>query len=245
MATVQIVQGFSLLNRWLLYTSLMIVPAQFLSGWKSNCPSNIGFLAYNVYTQVQWYQAVRSNQMHALSMLLVHYNTVCAFTYWGGITSGNYFMAAILGLGSASLIILNNVSGWISWITNQPEGFGVYRFFFFGWRTLTPGWHKFLLVWQISDSMESVTFAIIAIGGAFYSTLVAKDSDSESDKPRWWWRYPMIPIGAAIMLFVSWPLILWMELLVHGNNIESATDWVAVWLFIVQIVTMIVPSCGL
>jgi hypothetical protein len=182
--------------------------------------------------------------MHALSMLLVHYNTVCAFTYWGGITSGNYFMAAILGLGSAGLIILNNVSGWIAWMSNQPEGFGVYRFFFFGWRTLTPGWHKFLMVWQIADTLESSIFAIIAITGAFYATMVARESDS-ADKPRWWWRYPMIPIGAAIMLIVSWPLILWMELLVHGNHIESATDWIAVWLFIVQVVTMIVPTCGL
>src|SRR4051812_32092244 len=99
MSTIQVIPGFSLTNRWLLYTSMMLAPAQFVSGLGSNCPSNIGFLAYNWYTQIQWYQASRSKDMHALSLLPVHFNGIFIFTYLGGISSGNYYMGAILGLG--------------------------------------------------------------------------------------------------------------------------------------------------
>jgi hypothetical protein len=242
MSTNTIVPGFSLLNRWLLYTSLMLSPAQFASGWGSNCPSNIGFLAYNWYTQIQWYRSVKAKQLHALAMLPVHYNTICCFTYLGGITSGNYPMAILLGLGSAGLIILNNISGWVAWATGQFEGYGVFRFFFFGWRTLSPGWHKFFLLWQISDSIEAAVVVVVAVVGAVASVNKSEDDD---EKLPWWGRYPVIPIGAAVMMLFSWPLILWTELVVAGNHIESATDWVAVWLFIAQVATMIVPSCGL
>src|ERR1700748_847816 len=114
MSSVKIVAGFSLTNRWLLYTSFMLSPAQLISGWQSNCPSNLGFLAYNWYTQVQWYRAIKSKQLHALSLLPVHYNTICSFTYLGGISSGNVPMALFLGLGSAGVIVLNNVAGWTS-----------------------------------------------------------------------------------------------------------------------------------
>jgi len=244
MATVQIVSGFSLLNRWLLYASFMLAPAQFLSGWRSNCPSNIGFLAYNWYTQISWYRAIKSKQLHALSMVPIHYNTICSFSYLGGITSGNVFMAFVLGFGTAGVMLLNNVSGWLSWATNQAEGFGEYRFFFFGWRTLSPSWHKFFLVWQISDSIEGAAFAIGAIYLAF-ATAGMKDDDGEEKKVPWWSRYPAIPIGAAVMLLICWPLILWMELVVSGNHIESATDWIAVWLFIAQAAAMLAPNCGL
>ncbi|KAF2271380.1 uncharacterized protein EI97DRAFT_364797, partial [Westerdykella ornata] len=72
---VQVIQGFSLKNRWILYTSMMLAPAQFISGIGSNCPSNIGFLAYNWYSQVVWYRAVRSRQIHALALVPVHLNT--------------------------------------------------------------------------------------------------------------------------------------------------------------------------
>jgi len=32
---------------------------------------------------------------------------------------------------------------------------------------------------------------------------------------------------------------------VQKNHIESATDMVAVWLFIAQVATLLAPSCGL
>lgn len=51
--TVQIVPGFSPTNRILLYASFALSPAQFVSGLGNNCPTNLGFLAYNLYTQAQ------------------------------------------------------------------------------------------------------------------------------------------------------------------------------------------------
>lgn len=242
MSTVQIVSGFSLLNRWLLYANMMLSPAQFISGWRSNCPSNIGFLAYNWYTQISWLRAIKSKQLHALSLLPVHYNTLCSISYLGGITSGNVPMGLFLGFGTAGVILLNNAAGWISWSTNQVEGFGEYRFFFFGWRTLSNSWHKFFLLWQISDTIEAVFLAMASIYGA---VLAAIHDDHDNKRVPWWARYPMIPVGAALMLIIGWPLILWTELVVSGNHIESATDWIAVWLFIAQVFSMLVPSCGL
>lgn len=238
MSAVQVVAGFSLTNRWLLYTSLMLTPAQFITGIGSNCPSNLGFLAYNWYTQIQWLQAVQAKELHALSMLPVYFNFIYALTYLGGITSGNIVMAVLLGLGSAGVMVLNTVSAWISWATNQEEGFGVYQFFFFGWRTLDPGWHKFFLLWQICDSIGAFVFLIAAIA----ISIMALTWEDDEELP-WYLRYPAIPVGAvAMLLFFGWPLIMWTELIVARNNIESETDMIAVWLFIAQVATMLIPS---
>ncbi|AEO56375.1 hypothetical protein MYCTH_2301215 [Thermothelomyces thermophilus ATCC 42464] len=80
---VQVVPGFSLTNRWLLYTSYFLAPAQFVSGLNSNCPSDIGFLAYNWYTQIQWYKLMSGkDEIHAISLLLPHFNLLyCHATY--------------------------------------------------------------------------------------------------------------------------------------------------------------------
>src|SRR5271156_1988492 len=118
------VAGFSLTNRWLLYTSIMLAPAQFISGVRSNFPANLGFLAYNWYTQISWYQAIQGKQLHALCLLPVHFNTMYSIIYLGGITSGNIFMGLFLGFGTAGVIVLNNVSAWTSWAVDQPDGFG-------------------------------------------------------------------------------------------------------------------------
>ncbi|KJK74217.1 hypothetical protein H634G_10590 [Metarhizium anisopliae BRIP 53293] len=246
----QVVAGFSLTNRWLLYTSFMLSPAQFISGIGSNLPTNIGFLAYNWYTQIQWYRAVRDKELHALSLLPVHFNLIYAVTYIGGVTSGNLFMAIILGAGSAGVLILNTVSAWVSWSTNQPEGFDEYQFFFFGWRILTGGWHKFILVWQIGDSIFTCASVLIAIYAAIQSVFMDDDESASTFIP---WRgkstndiskykYPVILVGAVVMMVGGWPLILWTELIVQRNHIESDTDMVAVWLFVVQVVAMILPS---
>ncbi|KAF2183932.1 hypothetical protein K469DRAFT_689678 [Zopfia rhizophila CBS 207.26] len=230
MSTVQIIPGFSLTNRWLLYSSFMLAPAQFISGMGNNCPSNLGFLAYNWYTQIAWYRAIKAKQLHALSLVPVHLNLTFAITYLGGVTSGNIVMGFLLGFGTAGVIVLNSVAAWTSWATNQQEGFGVYHFFFFGWRTLTPGWHKFILLWQIGDSLMAFCCVIAAIGIPI--TLLETENDYKT--PPWYLRYFAIPIGAAVMLLIGFPLILWTEFIVARNHIESATDMIAVWVFVAQ-----------
>ena len=241
-----------MVNRWLIYTSFMLAPAQFVSGIGSNCPSNVGFLAYNLYTQISWYGAIKDKELHALSLLPVNFNFFFAFGYLGGVTSGNIFMGLPLGLVTAGVMVLNTVAAWTSWATNMPEGFDVYQFFFFGWRTLTPGWHTFFLLWQIGDSMTALGCAITAI---IVSVTMATEKIESPEEPSWtrnsWilrlydWanaKYLAIPVGAALMLLIGWSLILWTELIVSRNQIESDIDMVAVWLFVAQVATMLVPS---
>lgn len=249
----EVVAGFSLTNRWLIYASVMLAPAQFASGLGSNLPTNLGFLAYNIYNQIVWYWAVKGQQLHALSLVIVHLNMVYALTYLGGITAGNIFMALFLGLGTASLLVLNTISAWTSWATNQTDGFGVYQFYFFGWRTLDDGWHKFIMVWQIGDSIFAFVGVCAAIVLAIWISLIDDDEFSKKripladrlSAPLDALRYPLIPIGAAIMLLFCWPLILWTELIVARNNIESDIDMIAVWLFVAQVGTMLIPSCSI
>jgi len=162
-----------------------------------------------------------------------------SISYLGGITSGNIFMGLFLGFGTAGVIVLNNVSAWTSWAVDQPDGFGVYEFFFFGWRTLNPSWHKFFFVWQLSDSIEALTMITIAISVAIAVTMLPPEEFKEWSQ--WWVRYPFIPAGAVVMLVLAWPLILWVELIVARNHIESATDYIAVWLFVAQVVAMLIP----
>jgi len=238
MSTVQVVPGFSLTNRWLLYTSFMLAPAQFISGIGDNSPINVGFLAYSWYTQIAWHKAIETKQMHALSLVPVHFNLIFAITYLGGITSGNIYMGLFLGFGTAGVIVLNTVAAWTSWATNQPEGFGIYQFFFFGWRTLSPGWHTFFLLWQIGDSITALIGLIAAIAIAISIPFAEWGDDPE---PPWYLRYPAIPLGVVIILLIGWPLILWTELIVARNHIESDTDMIAVWLFVAQVGTLLIP----
>ena len=236
MSTTEITDGFSLTNRLLLYTSFMLAPAQFMSGLGNNCPSNLGFLAYNWYTQLIWYQAIKANRLQALSLLPVHFNTLYTLGYLGGVSAGNLPTAILLSVGTAGVMVLNVICGWICWTTNQREGFGVYRFFFFGWRTLDPGWHKFILLWQIFDTIAGFGCVIASFVLALRYSRVTKED------VRWHWKYAAIIPGIAAMLLAGWPLILWSELLVAGNNIESATDMIAVWIFVAQVGLMLMPS---
>ena len=238
MSSVQIVQGFSGSNRLLLYISMMLSPAQFAAGLGSNCPSNIGFLVYNWYTQIQWYQAARDDQLHALSLLMSAFNFCYTVTYLGGVSSGNYLSALIVGFGTAGVMILNNVTAWISWSTTQVQGFGVYQFWFFGWRTLGPNWHRYFLIMQVIDTMSLFSSVIFAITVAFRTAAIAKDK-----APAWWYRYQVIFAGGVGVLLSIWPIILWTELIIARNHIVSETDKTAVWLFIVQVVTMSAPPC--
>ncbi|KIW28416.1 uncharacterized protein PV07_08083 [Cladophialophora immunda] len=238
-----IMPGFSLTNRMLLYASVLLAPAQFAAGMHNNCPSNLGFLAYNLYNQILWFRAVRARRLHALCMILPNFNLIYAFSFLGGITSGNVVMGVFLGLGTGGALLLNTASAWISWTTNQPQGFGVYRFFFFGPRTLTAGWHRFMLYWQIFDSILAVGFAVGAIVGAIAISTKDDDRDDESAWGRWFVTLLYIPLGAALCLILVWPDVLWTEMIVARNHIVSDTDWIAVWLFVAQAVTMVAPPC--
>lgn len=77
-----------------------------------------------------------SDDIHALSLILPHFNFLYALSYLGGVSSGNAVMGALLGLGTAAVIVLNTVSAWTAWAVYQPQGYDVYQFFFFRWRTL-------------------------------------------------------------------------------------------------------------
>jgi hypothetical protein len=238
MSSVQVVQGFSPLNRALLYISMMLAPAQFAAGLGSNCPSNIGFLAYNWYTQLQWYQAARKSQLHALSILVSEFNFCFTVTYLGGVSSGNYLSALLVGFGTVGVMVLNNVVAWTSWSTAQVQGYGVYEFWFFGWRTLGPHWHRYLCVVQIIDTLALIGSAWAAIVIAFRTAQLTKDA-----APAWWYRYQVIFGGGIGVLLSIWPIMMWMELTVRRNHIVSETDTTAVWLFVVQLVTMLAPPC--
>ena len=61
----------------------------------------------------------------------------------------------------------------------------------------------------------------------------------------WWSRYAAIIAGSPLVLLMAWPLILWSELIVYRNHIESETDMIAVYLFITQVATMVLPSCSM
>ena len=151
----------------------------------------------------------------------------------------------LLGLGTAGVMIVNTLASWASWATNQPEGFGKYQFYFFGWRTLSPNWHKLFLCWQIFDSLTAVSDRLLLRSlGYLYSVAAAVSPDDDIWRVKYFLTLVYIPFGVAIMLLGSWPLILWTELIVARNNIESDTDMVAVYLFIAQAGAMLVPDFG-
>ncbi|KAH6903123.1 hypothetical protein BKA70DRAFT_1301627 [Coprinopsis sp. MPI-PUGE-AT-0042] len=232
-----VLPGFSVTNRWLLYTSIMLTPAQLFSGLGSSSPSNIGFLAFNWYNQWVWYSAIKAHEIHALSLCPFLLNLVYAITYLGGISSGNIIIIIILGLGTAGLMMFNVACAWISWKDVLPDGYGAYQFFFFGWRTLTPGWRTFILCGNIADTL----FDIGALVGIFMVAGFSLDATEDEDTPQSWMRYPLIAIGPPLALLITWPVILWIELIVHRNHIVSETDMISVYLFIGQVVLMILP----
>ena len=163
---------------------------------------------------------------------------IYSISYLGGVTSGNIFFATLLGIGTAGVMCVNNAAAWASWMIDQPEGYGQYEFFFFGWRTLSPGWHKFILLWNISDTLELALMVVIAIG---LSVTAADIADYADEWTRWFVRYLAIPLGAVCMLLYAWPLILWVELIYARNHVNSDTDMVAVWLFVAQVGLMLIP----
>ena len=223
----------------------MLAPAQFISALGSLCPSSLGFLIYNWYTQIMWYRSVKAKQVHALSILFPHFNLVYAVSYLGGVSSGHPAISIPLWVGTAGAMVMNTRTAWVSWRKVQPEGFGKYQFYLFGWRTLSRFWHKFLFLWQIADAIITIIFMLLALALAIWGlkfSYAEKDFDMSKRFNKRHHKFAAIPIGAAIMLLFSWPLIVWAELIVARNHIDSETDWVAVGLFIAQVASMFVPS---
>ena len=223
-----------------MYTSAMLAPAQLLSGIDNNCPSNIGFLAYNFWTQVAWYRAIKSKQLDALSLCPIHFNLLYYVTNLGGVTSGNIGLGVFLGVATAGLDVLQTVAAWGAYNEDLPAGIGVYQFFLFGWHTLTSSWRRFICFWQVFDTIVAVIFAL----AAFLLAIKAPKMEEEQKEylGKWWVKPCAITCGAAVVLIIAWPVILWTELIVERNRLESATDWVAVGLFAAQVGTMLLPS---
>jgi hypothetical protein len=82
--TMRVVADFSLMNCRLLYTSITLAPSRFMSGVGGNCPSNLGFLAFEYYTQLAWHRSVRAKELHARSLLVPHFITIYVTTYLSG-----------------------------------------------------------------------------------------------------------------------------------------------------------------
>ena len=240
MSTIQIVSGFSKTNRWLMYASAMLAPAQLLSGIDNNCPSNIGFLAYNLWTQVGWYRAIKAKRLHALSLCPIHFNILYYVTNMSGVTSGHIAIGAVLGVATVGLDTFQTVAAWKAYNEDLPAGIGVYQFFFFGWRTLTPNRRRFFCFWQVFDTILAVIFASAAFLLATKSPKI--DPELKEYVTKWWIKPITITCGAAAVLIIAWPVILWTELIVTRNKLESATDWVAVGLFAAQVGAMLLPS---
>lgn len=240
---VKVAPGFSLTNRCLLYASSCLAPAQFVSGLGSNNLSNLGFLTYNWYTQIQWYKLVSEQQgkINAISLILPHFNLLYAVSYLGGVTSANIYMGVLFGLGTAGAMILNTIASWMAFGLHQKPGYEVYQFFFLGWRTFDKGWHLALFFpWQIADTLMALVCVKMALYAAIYAPLARRSHILENVK--WWYIYPAIPIGALAMLILGWPLVLWTELIIWRNHLESETDMTAAWLFAAQVVVMLIPT---
>jgi hypothetical protein len=166
------------------------------------------------------------------------FNFCFTVTYLGGVSSGNYLSALLLSFGTVGVMILNNIVAWTSWSTTQVQGFGVYQFWFFGWRTLGPHWHRYFLIIQVIDTLSLFGSVIFALSVAFRTAALSKDK-----VPAWWYRYQVIFAGGIGVILSIWPTMLWTELIIARNHIVSETDTTAVWLFIVQVVTMLAPPC--
>lgn len=101
------------------------------------------------------------------------------------------------------------------------------------------------MLWQISDSGLALAGVVAAIVIVVRLAFQEHVGDGFAKLVKWWYTYTAVPAGRLVMLFVSWPLILWTELIILRNELESETDIVAVWLFVAQAVTILLPSCGL
>lgn len=234
---VVVLAGFSLLNRVLLYASMFTAPASFIHGLGSNEPINAGFLTYTVYQQYLFCVASKHKQLHALSMLPPYLNTIYAITYFGGLSTENSVLSFVMCIGTIAALIINNITTWMAFLMNITEGYGVYRFWFLGWRTLSHQWHTFFLMWAMFDSFATVAYIGVSIYLATVALKWSKDAGDDKQFRRWEDRSLLSGSVIVFCLFAAWT-----ELIVYSNHIVSATDWVSVHLFILQIVLTAFPS---
>ena len=289
--TIYLPEGYSLINRIIIYTSTALAPAQYISGVGSNCFSNLGFLTFNIYSQVLWYRHIIAwsslfpEAIAPFSLLLPHFNIIYSISYVAGVSSRSGGLAVLLWLGTSVMLIINTILLWSSW-KHMAVGYGEYEFFFFGWRTLTPKWHKvFFLMWNVSSTIlcgnSIIWAAAMARLSCKQSSIVNKFVTKFRDRLGSGMMLVAIFGGVLFMLIGAWPFtifffkaalkrvlqdsfseafgliesyiflqsgiwpfILWTELIFQRNEIVSATDETAVWLFIFQVVAMIIPAYG-
>lgn len=257
MSEAVVAAGFSLINRSLLYLNILLAPAQYYIGLSSYWPTSIGFLVYHFYTQLTWYQAIQRHELHALSLVPIHFSLIYAISYLASIGSTTPLISFPTGIATAGLLLLNTVATWTNWRTCMTEGLDIYEFFFFGWHRLTLSWHRFFAAWQAFNTILTLCAVIIAIVGSFLmyrmqhhggyqfrgflGIIVGFTSYGLKKKSPWWYTLAIIPVGAVFMLLWTFPLIIWTEMIVRRNKILSPTDWISVWLSIAQIVLLLLP----
>ncbi|KAF5330606.1 hypothetical protein D9619_005194 [Psilocybe cf. subviscida] len=235
-----VMPGFSLTNRLLLYANIITVPAAALGGLGTHLPINAGFLGYTIYQQYIFYVATKHKQLHALCMLPQYLNTLYAFTYAAGISAGNHWLSVITCLGTIAALIINNITTWTAYLTDLPEGYGVYRFYFFGWRTLSPNWRTLFLLWAVFDSFATFDYIALSVYVAGVTPVASKEV--KNDDTFKWWSDTSLVWGSVVGLVMFWPVVLWTELIVKENHIVSETDMISFYLFIVQIALLAIPS---
>ncbi|TEB28326.1 hypothetical protein FA13DRAFT_1690742 [Coprinellus micaceus] len=237
----RVISGFSQVNRYIFYASLMLCPAQALSGVDTRWPSNIGFLAYNAYQQYLWYRGVKAHDLHALSLVPIHQNMVSTITYAGGIPAGDNLVVTVQCLGVIALITSSTYTMWLSWMTNLQEGYGVYKFSLLGERTLSESWRYFNCLWGIWNTMEATFMICSAIWLSIRLIRTRKDPNIEH-RGGCFERMLKVLWGALCIVILVGPFVYWMERIVKLNNIVSETDTISIYLFAAQVSIMVIGS---
>lgn len=103
------------------------------------------------------------------------------------------------------------------------------------------GWRVFFLLWEISNTIQ-IAIVVLWLVLIALSTPASWTKEETEDSGWKWIRATAIFWGAVLALLLTWPFILWTELVVRKNNIVSETDPVSVYLFAAQVGTMVLPS---
>ncbi|KAF5330609.1 hypothetical protein D9619_005191 [Psilocybe cf. subviscida] len=236
-----VISGFSLTNRLLLYASIATAPVALMDGIGSHIPINAGFLGFTIYQQYLFYLATKQRQLHALCMLPQCLNSMYAVSYLAGVSAGNRWLSGALCVGTAAVLIINNVTAWTAYLMDLPEGYGVYHFFFFGWRTLSSKWRPLFLLWSVGDSIVTLGYITQSVYIATWTPTVSEEVDGDEDSNLKWWKDTSLIWSSAVGMLPFFPFVLWIELIVYKNHIVSETDTISVYLFIVQIALLITP----
>ena len=215
--TIETIEGFSFVNRVLLYVSTVLAPAQYVAGVGSNCLSNLGFLGYNMYQQWMWYKVVSSRDnadyVGALYLLLPYFNMIFAISYVAGVSTRHWFLAFLLWGGTTFMIVVNTIATWKAY-EYMKDGYGVYDFCFFGCRELNIDWHNyFFRIWTISGTAMCVVSVIWTIAMAVLA--VKKNSDvNKFIRALGWNKFKLVIVaiflGSFFMTIGFWPIFLYL-----------------------------------